>query len=196
MPSCWPFRAARSSAVWHRSSRPPTRRPVVAFNLGSPKQLQEILFGDLELPVVRKTPKGQPSTAEDVLQELAGEYALPRMILEHRGLAKLKSTYTDRLPEKIHPRTGSHPHPLSPGCRRNRQAVVNRSESAEYSDSDRRRGDGFARPLSLQKARPCWPPTIHRSSFGIMAHLSDDERLLEAFAKGRGHSPGHGGRGV
>jgi len=76
------------------------------FNLGSPKQLQQILFDDLGLPVIRKTPKGQPSTAEDVLQELAGEFDLPRVILDYRGMSKLKSTYTDKLPEQISESTG------------------------------------------------------------------------------------------
>ena len=76
------------------------------FNLGSPKQLQEILFGELGLPVIRKTPKGQPSTAEDVLQELADDYDLPRVILEYRSVSKLKSTYTDKLPEQISPSDG------------------------------------------------------------------------------------------
>ncbi len=76
------------------------------FNLGSPKQLQQILFEKLGLPVIRKTPKGQPSTAEDVLQELAVDYELPGLILEHRSLSKLKSTYTDKLPRQINPRTG------------------------------------------------------------------------------------------
>jgi DNA polymerase-1 len=76
------------------------------FNLGSPKQLQEILFGQLGLPVIRKTPKGQPSTAEDVLQELADDYDLPRVILDYRSVAKLKSTYTDKLPLQIATDTG------------------------------------------------------------------------------------------
>jgi hypothetical protein len=76
------------------------------FNLGSPKQLQQILFEKLGLPVIRKTPKGQPSTAEDVLQELAVDYELPSLILEYRSLSKLKSTYTDKLPEQINPKTG------------------------------------------------------------------------------------------
>ena len=78
------------------------------FNLGSPKQIQAIFLTEkkLELPVIRKTPKGQPSTAEDVLQELAEDYELPRLvILEHRGLSKLKSTYTDKLPQQINPVT-------------------------------------------------------------------------------------------
>jgi DNA polymerase-1 len=77
-----------------------------AFNLESPKQLQEILFGKLGIPVIRKTPTGQPSTAEDVLEELAAAYPLPKLILEYRGVAKLKSTYTDKLPEQINGTTG------------------------------------------------------------------------------------------
>ncbi|MCJ7557002.1 MAG: DNA polymerase I, partial [Gammaproteobacteria bacterium] len=76
------------------------------FNVASPKQLQEILFERLGLPVIRKTPKGQPSTAEDVLQELAADYPLPRLILEHRSMAKLKSTYTDKLPAQVDKTTG------------------------------------------------------------------------------------------
>ena len=76
------------------------------FNLGSPKQLQQILFEELELPVVRKTPKGQPSTAEDVLQELASDYDLPRVIIDYRSVSKLKSTYTDKLPLQIAESTG------------------------------------------------------------------------------------------
>ena len=79
------------------------------FNLGSPKQLQQILFEDRGLPVIRKTPKGQPSTAEDVLQELADEYDLPRVILEYRSVSKLKSTYTDKLPKQVSPGTGRNP---------------------------------------------------------------------------------------
>ena len=76
------------------------------FNLASPKQLQEILFERLGLPVLGKTPKGQPSTAESVLQELAAEYELPSLILRYRTLSKLKSTYTDKLPLEINPDTG------------------------------------------------------------------------------------------
>ena len=77
-----------------------------SFNLGSPKQIQEILFDEQQLPIIRKTPKGQPSTAEDVLEQLAADYALPRLILQHRSLAKLKSTYIDKLPGQISPATG------------------------------------------------------------------------------------------
>ena len=76
------------------------------FNLESPKQIQEVFYEKLGLPVLKKTPKGQPSTAEDVLQELALDYPLPRVLLEYRGLSKLKSTYTDKLPEMVNPDTG------------------------------------------------------------------------------------------
>ncbi len=76
------------------------------FNLDSPKQLQDILYDKLSLPVLKKTPKGQPSTAEQVLQELARDFELPRLIIDYRILAKLKSTYTDKLPEQINQRTG------------------------------------------------------------------------------------------
>src|SRR3569623_1022329 len=76
------------------------------FNLGSPIQIQEILYGRLQLPVSFKTPTGQPSTGEEALQELAEHHPLPQLILDYRGLSKLKSTYTDRLPEQINPRTG------------------------------------------------------------------------------------------
>ena len=76
------------------------------FNLNSPKQLQEILFEEQNIPVIKKTPTGQPSTSEDVLQELAEEHELPRIIIENRSLSKLKSTYTDKLPQEINPKTG------------------------------------------------------------------------------------------
>ena len=76
------------------------------FNLGSPKQIQQLLFEKLQLPVLAKTPKGAPSTAESVLQELALDYPLPRLILEHRSLSKLKSTYTDKLPQQVCAETG------------------------------------------------------------------------------------------
>ena len=76
------------------------------FNLASPKQLGEILFEEMKLPVISKTPKGAPSTNEEVLEELTRDYPLPKLILEHRGLSKLKNTYTDRLPEQINASTG------------------------------------------------------------------------------------------
>ena len=76
------------------------------FNLGSPKQIGELLFDKLQLPIVKKTASGAPSTDEEVLQKLAEDYPLPRLILEHRGVSKLKSTYTDKLPRMVNPATG------------------------------------------------------------------------------------------
>ncbi len=90
----------------HGSARRGAPEAGAPFNLDSPKQLCTILFEKMQLPVVRKTPTGQPSTAEDVLEELAESYRLPQLILEHRSLSKLKSTYTDKLPEQINEKTG------------------------------------------------------------------------------------------
>ena len=109
------------------------------FSLESPKQLQDVLFGKLGLPVVRKTPTGQPSTAEDVLEELAEKYELPRLILDYRGFAKLKSTYTDKLPLQINRTLAASAHVLSPGCRCDRSALVDGAEPAEHSDPHARR---------------------------------------------------------
>jgi DNA polymerase-1 len=154
-----------------------------SFNLGSPKQLQEILFGELELPVVRKTPKGQPSTAEDVLQELAAEYRLPRLILEHRGLAKLKSTYTDRLPEKIHARTGrvhTHYHQAVTATGRLSSTDPNLQNIPIRTPEGRRIRQAFVAP----EGRVLLAADYSQIELRIMAHLSRDERLLEAFAAG------------
>ncbi|MGY6631294.1 MAG: DNA polymerase I [Wenzhouxiangella sp.] len=154
------------------------------FNLGSPKQLQEILFGELELPVVRKTPKGQPSTAEDVLQELAVKYELPRLILEHRGLAKLKSTYTDRLPEKIHPDTGrvhTHYHQAVTATGRLSSSDPNLQNIPIRTPAGRRIRQAFVAPKGYQLLAADYSQIELR----IMAHLSDDERLLQAFGDGQ-----------
>ena len=103
---CCARRALNSaSGSWNCSARR-TSEAGAPFNLDSPKQLCNILFEKMQLPVMRKTPTGQPSTAEDVLEELAESYTLPKLILEHRSLSKLKSTYTDKLPEQINARTG------------------------------------------------------------------------------------------
>jgi len=134
------------------------------FNLESPKQLQQILFERLGLPVMRKTPSGTPSTAEDVLEELAVDYPLPRLILEYRGLAKLRSTYTERLPEQINPDTGrvhtSYHQAVAATGRLsstdpNLQNIPIRSPEAA----------GSARLSSPRAARSCWPPTTRRSNF-------------------------------
>ena len=153
------------------------------FNLGSPRQLQAILFEELELPVVRKTPKGQPSTAEDVLQELAVDYELPRVILRHRSLAKLKSTYTDRLPEKVLAATGrvhTHYHQAVTATGRLSSADPNLQNIPIRTAEGRRIRKAFvAPPGSVLLAAD-----YSQIELRIMAHLSDDERLLEAFAAG------------
>ena len=135
-----------------------------AFNLGSPKQLQEILFEKLELPVKRKTPKGQPSTAEDVLQELAVDgHELPKLILEHRGLAKLKNTYTDRLPERIHPRTGrihTHYHQAVAATGRLSSTDPNLQNIPIRRPEGRRIRKAFIAP----EGTVCWRRTTRRSS--------------------------------
>ena len=126
------------------------------FSLESPKQLQEVLFGKLGLPVMRKTPTGQPSTAEDVLEELAEKYELPRMIMEYRELAKLKSTYTDKLPLQINRATGRVHTYVSPSRRRDGPTVVDRSEPAEHSDPHARRAahpQAFVAPAGLVHRR-------------------------------------------
>ncbi|MDT8409151.1 MAG: DNA polymerase I [Wenzhouxiangellaceae bacterium] len=153
------------------------------FNLGSPRQLQEILFERLAIPIVRKTPKGQPSTAEDVLQELAIEHRLPRLILEHRGLSKLKSTYTDRLPEKIHPETGrvhTHYHQAVTATGRLSSADPNLQNIPIRTELGRRIRKAFVAPEG-------WcilAADYSQIELRIMAHLSGDARLLKAFAAG------------
>jgi DNA polymerase-1 len=154
------------------------------INVDSPKQLQQALFEKLGLPVVRKTPTGQPSTAEDVLEELAASYALPRIVLDYRALAKLKSTYTDKLPELINPRTGRiH---TSYG-----QAVA---QTGRLSSSDPNlQNIPIRRPEGRRIRQAFIAPPGHvllaadysQIELRIMAHLSGDEGLLAAFAEDR-----------
>ncbi len=154
-----------------------------AFNLGSPKQLQEILFDKLGLPPQRKTPKGQPSTAEDVLQELARDYELPGLILKHRSLAKLKSTYTDRLPEKVRAGTGrvhTHYHQAVAATGRLSSADPNLQNIPIRTTEGRRIRKAFVAPPGTTLLAADYSQIELR----IMAHLSGDERLLEAFAAG------------
>ena len=153
------------------------------FNLGSPKQLQEILFERLEIPVVRKTPKGAPSTAEDVLQELAVDHELPAIILDHRGLAKLKSTYTDRLPEKIRADTGrvhTHYHQANTATGRLSSADPNLQNIPIRTEEGRRIRKAFVAP----EGHVILAADYSQIELRIMAHLSGDKRLLEAFEKG------------
>ncbi|WP_405235705.1 DNA polymerase I [Lentisalinibacter orientalis] len=150
------------------------------FNLGSPKQLQEILFERQQLPVIRKTPKGQPSTAEDVLQELAADYELPEVILEYRGLSKLKSTYTDKLPElvgrdgRIH--TSYHQAVAATG--RLSSSDPNLQNIPIRTPEGRRIRQAFVAPDGYRILAADYSQIELR----IMAHLSGDEGLLAAFA--------------
>jgi DNA polymerase-1 len=153
------------------------------FNLGSPKQLQAILFDKLGLPVISKTPKGQPSTAESVLQELAHDYPLPRLILEHRSLSKLKSTYTDKLPEMINPDTGrvhTSYHQAVTATGRLSSSDPNLQNIPVRSEEGRRIRQAFiAAPGYTMVAAD-----YSQIELRIMAHLSGDKGLCQAFAQG------------
>ncbi|PWK52968.1 DNA polymerase I [Pleionea mediterranea] len=154
------------------------------FNLGSPKQLQRILFEKLELPVIKKTPKKQPSTAEDVLQELALDYPLPHVILEYRGLSKLKSTYTDKLPEMINHQTGrlhTSYHQAVAATGRLSSTDPNLQNIPIKNEAGRSIRQAFIAP----KGRKILAADYSQIELRIMAHLSQDEGLLSAFAEGK-----------
>ena len=154
-----------------------------SFNLGSPKQLQAIFYDKMGLPVVKKTPKGAPSTAEPVLQELAHEHTLPRLILEHRSLSKLKSTYTDTLPELIHHRTGrihTSYHQAVTATGRLSSSEPNLQNIPIRSEQGRRIRQAFVAPEGYKLMAADYSQIELR----IMAHLSGDKGLLKAFEKG------------
>ena len=154
------------------------------FNLNSPKQLGEILFTQMQLPVVRKTASGAPSTDEEVLSKLAQDYPLPKVLLQYRGLAKLKSTYTDKLPKMINPVTGRvHTHYAQAAV------ITGRLSSSEPNLQNI--------PIRTEEGRRIRKAFIPRQADGqivsadysqielrVMAHVSADEGLLKAFAKG------------
>ena len=154
-----------------------------SFNLASPKQIQEILFNELRLPVLRKTPRGQPSTAEDVLQELALDYPLPKVILEYRALAKLRSTYTERLPEQIDPDTGrvhTSYHQAVAATGRLSSSDPNLQNIPVRTEEGRRIRQAFVAP-------PGWrllAADYSQIELRIMAHLSGDPGLQAAFESG------------
>ena len=153
------------------------------FNLSSPKQLGEILFNQLELPVLRKTPKGAPSTAEDVLAELALDYPLPAVLMEYRGLSKLKSTYTDKLPEMIDPRTGrvhTSYHQAVTATGRLSSSDPNLQNIPIRTEEGRRIRQAFVAPPGNKIVAADYSQIELR----IMAHLSQDAGLLAAFAEG------------
>lgn len=154
-----------------------------SFNLGSPKQLQQILFEQMQLPVLKKTPKGQPSTAENVLEELADNYPLPRLILEHRSLAKLKSTYTDKLPIQINLRTGrvhTSYHQAVTSTGRLSSADPNLQNIPIRHAEGRLIRQAFIAP----EGYAILAADYSQIELRIMAHLSGDERLLTAFEQG------------
>ncbi len=151
------------------------------FNLASPKQIQEILFNKQKLPVLQKTPKGQPSTAEAVLQELAYDYPLPKLILEHRGLSKLKSTYTDRLPEQISPKTGrvhTSYHQAVASTGRLSSSDPNLQNIPSRNAEGRRVRQAFIAPKGCKIVAADYSQIELR----ILAHISEDKGLLKAFA--------------
>jgi DNA polymerase-1 len=154
------------------------------FNLASPKQIQEIFFDKLGLPILRKTPKGQPSTAEDVLEELAElGHELPALILEYRGLSKLKSTYTDRLPEQINARTGrvhTSYHQAVAATGRLSSSEPNLQNIPIRTPAGRRIRQAF---IAEQGCR-LLAADYSQIELRIMAHLSGDQSLLAAFAQG------------
>jgi DNA polymerase-1 len=170
------------------------------FNLNSPKQLQEILFERLAIPPARNTPGGQPSTAEDVLEMLAADgHELPRLILDHRGLAKLKSTYTDALPARINARTGrvhTSYHQAVASTGRLSSSEPNLQNIPIRTEQGRRIREAFVAPPGYCLLAADYSQIELR----IMAHLSGDAGLLHAFAEDRdihrataaevfGHSP-------
>ncbi|UZP73749.1 DNA polymerase I [Candidatus Paraluminiphilus aquimaris] len=151
------------------------------FNLASPKQLGEILFEKLELPVIKKTPKGAPSTAEEVLVELANDYELPAVLIEHRGLAKLKSTYTDKLPEMVDAATGrvhTSYHQAVTATGRLSSSDPNLQNIPVRTEEGRRIRQAFIAPMG----RKIVAADYSQIELRIMAHLSSDAGLLHAFA--------------
>ena len=151
------------------------------FNLASPKQLGEILFEKLELPVIKKTPKGAPSTAEEILVELANDYELPAVLIEHRGLAKLKSTYTDKLPEMVDTRTGrvhTSYHQAVTATGRLSSSDPNLQNIPIRTREGRRIRQAFIAP----EGRKIVAADYSQIELRIMAHLSSDAGLLHAFA--------------
>ncbi len=153
------------------------------FNLGSPKQIQSILFEKLELPVRAKTPKGQPSTAESVLMDLAADFPLPRLILEYRAMSKLKSTYTDALPDRINPRTGrvhTSYHQAVASTGRLSSTEPNLQNIPIRTQAGRRIRKAFV----AEEGNRLLAADYSQIELRIMAHLSGDEGLIGAFEAG------------
>ncbi len=153
------------------------------FNLGSPKQIQEIFFEEKQFPIIRKTPKGQPSTAEDVLEQLAHDYELPRLILQHRSLSKLLSTYIDKLPLQVNPNTRrvhTSYHQAVASTGRLSSTDPNLQNIPIRTEEGRRIREAFV----PEKGSRLLAADYSQIELRIMAHLSGDTGLNEAFAKG------------
>ncbi|MCF7749264.1 DNA polymerase I [Bacillus subtilis subsp. subtilis] len=153
------------------------------FNLDSPKQLQAVLFDELKLPALVKTPKGQPSTNEEALEAIAEQHELPRVILEYRGLAKLRSTYTDKLPEMVNPDTGrvhTSYHQSGAATGRLSSSDPNLQNIPIRTDDGRRIRRAFVAPAG-RKILAC---DYSQIELRIMAHLSEDPGLVRAFEQG------------
>ncbi|MCL7420766.1 MAG: DNA polymerase I [Methylobacter sp.] len=154
-----------------------------AFNLGSPQQIQNILYDQQKLPVLKKTPKGQPSTEESVLQELALTYPLPQLILEYRSLSKLKSTYTDKLPQQVDDQTGrvhTSYHQAVTATGRLSSTDPNLQNIPIRSEEGRKIRQAFIAPAGYKIVAADYSQIELR----IMAHLSNDAGLLKAFSAG------------
>ncbi|WP_228875819.1 DNA polymerase I [Paraburkholderia saeva] len=153
------------------------------FNLGSPKQIGQIFFEKLELPVVKKTPSGAPSTDEEVLQKLAEDYPLPKILLEHRGLSKLKSTYTDKLPRMVNAQTGRVHTNYAQAV-----AVTGRlaSNDPNLQNIPVRTVEGrrIREAFIAKPGHKLVSADYSQIELRIMAHISGDESLLRAFAQG------------
>ena len=151
--------------------------------MNSPKQIQTILYEQLQIPVIKRTPKGQPSTDESVLQELAEEYALPKLIIEHRSLSKLKSTYTDKLPEQINVKTGrvhTSYHQAVTATGRLSSSEPNLQNIPIRSPEGRKIRQAFIAPEGYKIVAADYSQIELR----IMAHLASDEGLITAFSLG------------
>jgi len=154
------------------------------FNLGSPKQIQDILYDQQKLPVLKKTPKGQPSTEESVLQELAVDYPLPKLILEYRSLSKLKSTYTDKLPQQVDRQTGrihTSYHQAVAATGRLSSSDPNLQNIPIRSEEGRKIRQAFIAP----EGKKIVAADYSQIELRIMAHLSADKGLLKAFSEGQ-----------
>ncbi len=154
------------------------------FNLGSPKQIQDILYDQQKLPVLKKTPKGQPSTEESVLQELAIDYPLPKLILDYRSLSKLKSTYTDKLPQQVDAKTGrihTSYHQAVAATGRLSSSDPNLQNIPIRSEEGRKIRQAFIAPEGYK----IMAADYSQIELRIMAHLSADAGLLKAFSEGQ-----------